>query len=403
MTYTRFAAGVIVLYLFIIFLTNTVVDPLRVSGWPWSAKVLEKYRDTSKRMRTAKAGLVKSNQDWQVALIGSSRVGDGLNPRDERWRGRNVVNLGLSGGMIYETDAMCRYAMSQCDLKEIVIAIDPGDLSFSYDSREAGDFHSSPLDPTKRNLEATLGFSFGASVFELSIETLQRAANDEKPESSQEGYRMREAKYESAEEQLAFIRKSFFDRSPSALPEPFDTPLRIDPAKRELLRGLLMFLKEKGTNVSLIYLPRHAVLYARPADGATPKVPFEHERRELCGLVAELNEAVPGASPVALWDFNNAHPLNGEILPLGNRPRMRYWNDLSHFSEIMGSAMIAKITGTEPPELPGAENYGILLTPENLNSYLAEVAAGYGRYITRDGREDLEFKELVHAEETIRR
>ena len=106
---------------------NTRVDPFRVTPVAWSAKSLEPYRDLSGQIRTGKAGLIRSG-DWQVGLFGSSRVDNAWNPDAAGWQGKRVVNLGASGGFIYETIGIARYFLAREKPDLLVIGIDPGDI-----------------------------------------------------------------------------------------------------------------------------------------------------------------------------------------------------------------------------------------------------------------------------------
>jgi hypothetical protein len=69
------------------------VNPWRVTPVPWQAKSLEPYRSQPEHLRTSKAGLLRSGK-WRVALCGSSRTANGLDPDHPGWGRGDVVNLG---------------------------------------------------------------------------------------------------------------------------------------------------------------------------------------------------------------------------------------------------------------------------------------------------------------------
>jgi hypothetical protein len=48
-----------------------------------------------------------------------------------------------------------------------------------------------------------------------------------------------------------------------------------------------------------------------------------------------------------------------------------------------------------PPGLPGTENYGERVTPENLAAHLEHIRTTYRRYLTQDGRKDVAWKEKI--------
>jgi hypothetical protein len=163
---------------------NTTVNPWRVTPVPWSSQKLDPYRDISSQIRTGKAGIVRANPKIDVGLVGSSRVANGLDPEFSGWQHESVVNLGCSGGFIYESSALARYLMAERKVELILFGVDPGDLSSKTDTRPMGDFHASPLAGNEDRFNREIRYLIGVSTFEASVETLKRASTHEQTQYS---------------------------------------------------------------------------------------------------------------------------------------------------------------------------------------------------------------------------
>ena len=170
---------------------NTAVDPWRVTPVPWRAENLEPYRDIAGQIRTGKAGLVRSGT-WDVGLFGSSRVDNAWNPDAAGWKGKRVVNLGASGGFIYETVGIARYFLARQKPELLVIGIDPGDLGNANDTRPKSDYYNSPFSGTD-TFNRELRYVAGLSTFEASLEVLDRAVRNAPGEYTPHGLRLRPA------------------------------------------------------------------------------------------------------------------------------------------------------------------------------------------------------------------
>ena len=370
------ASGLFVILLFALLL-NLVVNPLRITPSPLTSSALDPYREIAGRMRTGKAGILRSQSGWRVLFAGSSRIGHAFNPRDPGWHGKRVANLGLSGGFLYETNAMLRYALEENLPECVIIGIDPTDLTSDYDSRDSTDFAMSPLAGDGDAANRELRYLFGISMAEQSLKVLRRFASGEKARYSPEGFRIHADDDADEDNQLAFIRRHLQEET---APYLWSSPVRKE--KERLLENLVKDMKSRGIRVVLLYLPLHAVVYAHSSDEGADIIPFESERRLLCGLAART-----GAE---YWDFNDYHPVHCEPLPADASARMAHWNDLGHFTPQVGHRMVARIMNW--PADDRAE-YGTQVTHENLSSHLAAVGRGYQRYLRQSGERDVKMKE----------
>lgn len=390
----RYAAG----FLAVVGLTaiaaavlNSRVNPWRVTPSAWADDSLDPYRDVSSQIRTAKAGMVRSAPALGVAFFGSSRVANALDPADPRWQRDDVLNLGCSGGFLYESIAMARYAMRHHELDIAILAIDPGDLSSDLDTRPMGDFHASPLTGTA-DPNRELRYLIGISTVEESIQTLQRAADEQLPQYNPRGLRVRSRKA-PGRPQIAFIRDQITGEAEFGLLATGRGASPIHEEKAALLEDLLHEARRRGVRM-LVYLhPTHALRHLRAHDLEDPPVLFENERRALLAIVSQVNSKPWDGPPVELWDFLDAHPLHTDPLP-DEQGMMDHWTDLDHYTVEIGGLIQARMLGWTP-RLPGGENYGTPLTDATRDAWFERVRSTSRAYLAGPGAEDIAWKEAL--------
>jgi hypothetical protein len=363
---------------------NTTVDPWRVTPAPWRIDSLEPYRDISSQIRTGKAGLIRSGT-WEVGLFGSSRVDNAWNPDAAGWEGRRVVNLGASGGFIYETIGIARHFLADEKPDMLVIGIDPGDLGNANDTRPKSDYYSSPFSATDR-VNREIRYVAGLSTFEASLAVLRRAAERQPGEYTPHGLRLR-PEVANSRSQMKFIRGQLIG-------EREESGATVDQAKAALLRGFLQECAAGDFQVVIILHPIHALMHANSADLAETPVPFEPARRFLMELTEEMNTLRSGF--VSYHDFCNFHPVNCELLPADKQglDRMKHWNDLGHYDVALGESVLGQALGW-PTRRPEWQGHGWQITRENFDAYLAFVRDGYRAYLSGPAAADVAWKESL--------
>ncbi|MEK7949430.1 hypothetical protein [Luteolibacter soli] len=376
------------------FAVNTTVNPWRVTPTPWSSQKLDPYRDISSQIRTGKAGIVRANPKIDVGLVGSSRVANGLDPEFPGWQGQSVVNLGCSGGFIYESTALARYLMEERKVGLILFGVDPGDLSSTTDTRPMGDYHSSPLAGNEDRFNREIRYMIGVSTFEASMETLKRASKHEQTQYSPKGLRAHPKK-KGKRSQLDFIKDRIQGEAEFDVPDT--SKPAVNPAKARVLEDMMRDARQRGVHLITFIHPTHALMNSRAADAANPPVVFEHERRAVLELAQKVNRETFDGPPVEVWDFADYHPLNCDPLPQDREAVMPHWGDLGHYSIEVGNVIQSRIMGWPVP-IPGAENYGTKLTAETIEPWFNHVREGYKAYLTGPGVGDMALKEQWIAE-----
>ncbi|MCW1926620.1 hypothetical protein OKA05_28970 [Luteolibacter arcticus] len=368
---------------------NTFVNPWRVTPMPWSSQELDPYRDISSQIRTGKAGIVRANKEIGVGLVGSSRVANGLDPEYTGWHRHDVVNLGCSGGFIYESSALARYLMEERKVELILFGVDPGDLSSKTDTRPMGDFHASPLAGNEDRFNREIRYLIGVSTLEASVETLKRASTHEQTQYTPKGLRANPKK-KGQRAQIEFIRDRIQGEAEFDVPDTSKPAVNDDKAR--VLEELMRDARKRGVRMITFIHPTHALMNARAGDAANPPVVFEHERRAVLELAQKVNSESFDGPPVEVWDFADYHPLNCDPLPQDRESSMPHWGDLGHYSIEIGNVIQSRIMGWPVP-MPGAETYGTRLTAETIEPWFNHVREGYKAYLTGSGAADVARKE----------
>ena len=371
-------------------ITNTTVNPLRVTPVPWESKALEPYRGDTKQLRTVKAGILRDG-DWKVAMVGSSRVANALDPLLPQWGRKDVVNLGVNAGFLQESTAIARYFLAHEPAEILLIGVDPGDMTSRVDTRPMFDFETSPF-ARDFNMDDELRYIFGVSTFDSSRKTLVSASKKIPAEFDATGMRRKPKIHKGSQVKFiatAIVAKIELETADAGGPERV-----FNEDKVKKLRELLEDARRRNCRTIVFFQSNHALMHAEAKHIGTSVVPFEKERRALASMVADMNSRIPGSQAVELWDFCNYHPLNCEPIPLDDpeKGRLKDWNDLGHFSPEMGTQMLAMMLGWPLPR-PEWSEIGVKLEAANLEAYLATVATGYQRYMTRDGARDVTWKE----------
>lgn len=379
---------------------NTWVDPFRVTGAPWASKTVDPYRDISASTRTGKAGLIRSHEDWETGIFGSSRVISSLDPDAKGWEGKKVVNLGMPGAFLYENIAMAEYFLKhQENARLLVFGIDPGDLTNSIDTRPMVDFMASPLNPSGA-LDRELRYVFGVSTFETSWETFMLQRKGTPGEYNSRGFRDRPGQgggggaAAPGKAQLNFIKNRFVDDA-RVPPKPGEGT-KVNPEKAKQLEALMANCHQRGVRLVLFMHPNHVLLQAKSADLGKAEVPFEVERRALAEMVKRVNASETGTGQVELWDFYSYHPYNRErVRPIEGEPTVLiHWRDLEHFTGDVGEGMLSIMMGW-PVANPDLNGYGDKLTPENVESRISTLRADYQTYLQSEGKDDVAWKEKL--------
>ncbi|MEP4079757.1 hypothetical protein [Haloferula sp.] len=363
-------------FLMLLFVTlSTRINPLWVTPTAWTDSSFADYKPVHKFPRNGKAGLIRSF-DWDVVLLGSSRVDIAFDPLLPEWNGKRVANLALRGGTLSEHQAMLEYAVANEKLETAIIGVDLTDLTNPITIPAGSGFDESPLSTSGDVFEKELRYRCGYSFFEMSVKTLNYKSKDRLSAYTPQGHWIRQLDKRPLRAVLQYVSFMWSDRYITQRKHSID----VNPSKVESLRAIIRLSKKNNIRLILCIPPNHAAFLSvfRLKDDPDPGFRID---RELITRVLEEENADGAGPPVELWDFNDFHPFNCESLPPIDDPRKptEYWADGTHALPSLGRIMLARMLDW-PLEDPSHASYGQRLGPEMVDARLEQISQGYERY-----------------------
>jgi len=359
---------------------NTRINPLWVTPSPWTDESFAPFRQIYRNTRTAKAGLLR-NKDWEIVLMGSSRVAIAMDPKFPEWGGRKVLNLGLSASTITENKLVVDYVLKHNpSVKHLIVGVDLTDLSSRADSTRSTGFNESPFDPVGGATERELRYVFGVSTFRAAVRTWQTKRKGEIPPYTELGHWAHHRTHG-----MASVRKMIetgtipgAKRFVVARKAGGDQPLA---SKLDLLESILRSCRDHGVKLTVLVPPNHIAYLVVPYVSGAPDPMMMANRRAIGECVKEVNAEIPGSLQAEAWDFDDLHLLNGEALPPFEDPtrELHYWVDGIHSKEPLGHIMLSRMLGWPLPD-PAGGDYGVRLDLIDPAEHARRIDAQLARY-----------------------
>jgi hypothetical protein len=346
----------------------------------------------------------------EAVAIGTSRVAIGIDPTHPGWGAMagHVYNLGMPGMGLQEVDLTLRHAVYAADrLKLALVGLDF--LMFNA-TREAlaPETEQITFDP-ERFVLSEKSSCFGSFLHDLdswlgptgliqSIATIAR----QMPESERSDpktitiwlslYRrdglMDNAKVFEDRARSGGYRALFGDGGQERY---YASVVWLPPPDRsycfsrngidtfETFRGMIRFARKADIDLRLFIDPTHARMMLALQDAGLRPL-YEEWRRRLVQILAEESRD-SGRPAFPLWDFSGFNSVTTErIPPLGDltTPVKWFWEP-SHYKKQTGDLILDRVlnhAGT------AQDDFGIRLTPNNIDAYLeadAENSVAYQR------------------------
>lgn len=405
--FLRIVARGTALSLFCVVALNYLINPYSIYTAPRLDGINNNKPLLFKYLRLTKAYAVLHKKP-DALIIGSSRTEHGLNPEHPAILGKyNSFNLALTGASIYENLRYLQHANSVEPLKMVVLAVDyfqfnayrPTAVGFS-EHRLAADINGNPRSVSifTDNL-ATL-----ASVDALiaSIKTLFQQDNDDhvilargqvmQPDKDaiimRSGGRHEAALYS----ELNYISHLYF-------PRPFRKNAFVNDDGSintfDYFKQILEYCHRHNIELQLMISPAHARQWELIA-AAGMWNQFERWKREM----VRYNDAVAktfNQQAYPLWDFSGYNSYSTEAVPaLGDKTHMMQWYwESSHYRTELGDLVLDKMFDYQDPSRTVNADFGVKITPENIDKQLQKIRDDREVYRERYADEIEEIKSLV--------
>jgi hypothetical protein len=288
--------------------------------------------------------------DCNVVFMGSSRVVHGFGPHMPRWGSRNVCNGALAGTSIQEQRQVFDFVLRQREVRQVVLFID---FHMFHASRGThGDFAQSRFNPNRSRLAHLLWATTSLDATTTSFRILGHPLtwlDDLHPPVGQ-------LKANRTELYRFFKNPKLY------------LGWQGDPETMGILLSMLDDADRANIKVTLVIPPVHAILLETEAmTGVWDSV--KTWKRALVEHTATRRK------PVAVWDFSTySEPV---VTPMPLRwedPLNPWWIDVSHQSMQLGWMTMNRISeATLDDGGEWDEDFGVLLTPDNLEAHLERV------------------------------
>lgn len=376
--FLRWLAALVAAFFALTAILSTTVDPWRINQTRWSLASLDPAREISNTVRVGKAALA-SRGDWEVLILGSSRVEIGLNPSHPVLAGKRVVNLAMSAANLHETVPAGHYTLDRNpQLTTVLLGIEAGDLHNDFDSRKYTRFHQSPFADNNRSIERGINQVIGGRALADSIATLQRHFKGTPPKRSPLGQWLQP---NHPPDIRGYAETTFQMGFENSADQWNLRPQVLRQAKVALLTGFLRRARAAGLDVRVFLPPQHALKQIHPTEDAPTSMAWEIDLEALATICREVNALPSKGPPVQLWSFLTFNEATTRPLPQPGDASMRMpgWFDLGHGQPEVGNHVLETLFADQEAST-GPSAYGFNLLDGDRDAQRAAWIEGHRRY-----------------------
>ncbi|HAX78239.1 MAG TPA: hypothetical protein DCY88_21070 [Cyanobacteria bacterium UBA11372] len=330
-------------------LVNLAVDPYGVISTPTIAKFNQSKPEILTQERMYKAVEITRLKP-QIILLGSSRTQWGIYPQHPGLSKSNLkaYNVGFSGANMYEVMRYFKHAIAnQPDLKTVVIGLDF--FMFREHNPPASDFRESRLEITSIHPQDLINSLFSVDALIASQKTITKNISLSYPNYQiYNGFFINDYRKPLPGSSQAFAKwiKPAFNAYRN---------YKLSPQNLNHLKNIIQVCQQKGIDVKVFISPSHAI-EAEAIQIVGSWEQFEQWKRELVKI-----------TPV--WDFSGYNSITGESI----KTEMKNYTDNSHYRKEVGDLILNRLFDSNTEKVPN--DFGILLTPKNIQSHLAKIRA----------------------------
>ncbi|MFB2895264.1 hypothetical protein ACE1CI_20350 [Aerosakkonemataceae cyanobacterium BLCC-F50] len=334
---------------------NLVVDPYGVMNSRIISKVNRLKPEINDHVMLYKAVAVTRIKP-KVIFIGSSRTEFGLDPKHPVFANSpSTYNLALTGANMYPVMRYLQHAIAnQPNLQQVVIGIDL--FMFSNLSEIPSDFSETRLERQTIAPQDALNVLFSLDAFQASRDTIDINKKDSKsigyfyPDGRRDDRYYVKQVYENKPLLVIFkevIKKNHF-RAPIK-----DKDLQLSNSLLSNFKTIVSICKQRNIDIKILISPSHAT-------------EWEALRvREIWPIFEQWKREIVKIAPV--WDFSGYNSITTEAIG----KNMKNYIDNSHYRKEVGDLVLNRIFRYNEESVPA--DFGVLLTPENIESHLAKI------------------------------
>lgn len=329
-------------------LFNSLIDPYDIFNTPTLGGLNDSKPNKDKNDRLFKATDIIRIKPVTV-FIGSSRTKQGLNPSYSALTNQQpAYNLAINGPNAYEVRRYLEHAIAnQENIKLVIFGVDF--FMFNSSLMNQPTFSENRLEKKHIALQDFLNSTFSLEALSASRETVLASLADanEKEDYGQNGF-MPNHNIEPDATEWRFkggIKLYFELHSDYHFSEQYFSDFK----------KIVELCKKHNIDLKVFISPSHATQWEAIRTTGRWQT-YEQWKKELVNLVQ-------------VWDFSGYNSITTE--PISDR--MQNYVDNSHYTEKVGNLVLNRILSYQEHTVPN--DFGVLLTPQTIESHLAQIRA----------------------------
>ena len=355
---------------------NYQVDPYLLHQW--DSPLLQRPRQLNEKLGAWAKTYAVARYRPAIIYIGNSRTEMGLPTRVRAlFDGKRIFNSAVSGASIGDAIRLAEHAARVSRVETMVWGIDAPTFSLDMGAARVEDSltgarHGFFVQRALVNLKRGLTLD----MTQDSVRILTGHAGDT--------CRSNLAVYGQRDETCTLKGIQHWLGTKDAIPvrlQEFGDGLGPTPPSTPALDASIGKLCRSGTRLRLYINPTHALtLYALHWRGK-----WDAMQAWQRGLVQLVERHRQHGCDVRLHDFSGFNSITTEATPLvSGKPDMHYYWEVSHYRDNVGRLILARLFGggTPPPA-----DFGVELTPANIDAHQAATRAARERYRVEHARE----------------
>jgi hypothetical protein len=349
---------------------NLIVDPLARFGVVERPGFNQVKIALTTNSRKGKANALRQC-DYDTLVLGASTAETGITQQHPVLGASKFYNAALRGGSMYELRRMVGYALQYQRLETVVLGLDFSTFSSSIVFLD--DFADSPL-AEEVSIGSLVRYLFSIETLKMSVATVRWnvSGNARAFFCTDNGQHKRTYELIEAREAFDFILRSYAE-------EQFSNYGAGDLHFQQLA-AMLQELRAANVAVYAFISPAQ-VIHRELVTEIGLLDEYENWKRQLAQIFAAANGAEPDAPAAVLWDFSGYSPITTEAIPVKQSGKfMQWYSDPVHFEPKVGNLILDRMFGLPPASSESAVDFGVVLTPQNVEALLAKERRDSERY-----------------------
>ncbi|MGB3691801.1 MAG: hypothetical protein WBG70_00080 [Spirulinaceae cyanobacterium] len=357
--------------LFGVGLFNIIIDPYGVFNQEDIPGINHAKVNQDNNDRLAKATDITRIKPITL-LLGSSRTKQGLDPdHPQIVKDQPAYNVAINGPNMYEVKRYLDHAIAnQENLQTVILGVDFFMFNANLDNQPS--FSDARLGKRHLIIQDFINIVFSIDAFYASKETLLESGKEayQNDNYGENGFQPnRQANDGNTKWRFGQSIKLYFE-----LHSDYDFSSKYFANFEEVVK----LCQKHNIDLKVFISPAHATQWESiRSTGRWPV--FEEWKRKLVAV-----------TPV--WDFSGYNSITRENI----RDEMNNYSDNSHYTKPVGDLILNRIFSYQEENIP--EDFGILLTPENIDSHLAKIRADRENWL-KENPEELKLVKTLQQEQ----